>query len=73
MEKENLIDVTIVHLDKDYNLIKKLFPKRNIKNKKWILEDVKIFTLVNDVFEEKSGFLDQFTSNYEKLIVFSKF
>ena len=27
-EKENLIDVTIVHLDKDYNLIEKLFPKK---------------------------------------------
>ena len=74
-EKENLIDVTIVHLDKDYNLIEKIISKKvNIKNKEWILEDVKIFTLVNDMFEENSSKVFRINSiyDYEKLIVFSK-
>ena len=53
-ENENLIDVTIVHLDKNYNLIEKIISKEaNIRNNEWILKDVKIFTLVNDLFEEK--------------------
>ena len=74
-EKENLIDVTIVHLDKDYNLIEKIISKKvNIKNKEWILEDVKIFTLVNDMFEEKAprflGSIQYMIT--KKLIVFSK-
>ena len=59
-----------MHLDKDYNLIEKnYFQKVNIKNKEWILEDVKIFTLVNDMFEEKSSKVFRINSiyDYEKI------
>ena len=69
-ENENLIDVTIVHLDKNYNLIEKIISKEaNIRNNEWILKDVKIFTLVNDLFEEKSTETFKIISiyDYEKI------
>ena len=53
-EKENLIDVTITHLDSEYNIIEKIISKKvNVKNKEWILNDVSIFFLKNGMFEKK--------------------
>jgi len=53
-EKENLIDVTITHLDKKYNLIEKIVSKKvNIKDKEWILKDVSIFFFDDGMFEKK--------------------
>ena len=69
-ENENLIDVTIVHLDKNFNLIEKIISKRvNIQNKEWILNDVKILTLVNDMFEEEKTDILKINSiyDYEKI------
>ena len=70
LENENLIDVTIVHLNTNYNLIEKIISKKaNIRNNEWILKDVKIFTLVNDMFEEKSAETFKINSiyDYEKI------
>ena len=40
----NLIDVTIFHLDKDSNLIEKIYSeKADISNNQWVLEEVIIF------------------------------
>ena len=53
-EKENLIDVTITHLDKEYNLIEKIVSKKvNIKDKEWILNDVSIFFFDDGMFKKK--------------------
>ena len=50
----SLIDVTIFHFDKDYNLVEKLISKKvNINNNNWILSDVKINELKQDVFDKK--------------------
>ena len=65
-EKQNLIDVTIVHLDKNFNVVEKIMSKKvNIKNKEWILNDVKIFTLVNDIFEERNSEVLRLNSIYD--------
>ena len=43
-EGVNLIDVTIFHLDKDSNLIEKIYSeKADISNNQWVLEEVIIF------------------------------
>ena len=48
----NLIDVTIFHMDRKYNLKEKIFSKKvDIKTNNWILNDVVIFQLKNNVFE----------------------
>ena len=53
-EKENLIDVTITHLDKEYNLIEKIVSKKvNIKDKEWILNDVSIFFFDDGIIKKK--------------------
>ena len=50
----SLIDVTIFHFDKDYNLTEKLISKKvNIENNNWILSDVKFLKLYKDVFDKK--------------------
>ena len=46
----DLINVTIFHLNEDSSLIEKIISKKvNIKNKKWLLEDVEIFRPSNGI------------------------
>ncbi len=71
----SLIDVTIFHFDKDYNLTEKLISKKvNIENNNWILSDVKIFKLKQDVFDKKDYEKYEINSiyNYEKITTLFK-
>ncbi len=53
-EKESLLNVTITHLDENFNLVEKIISKKaDINDKEWILEDVQIFYLANGVFDSK--------------------
>ena len=53
-EKENLLDVTITHLDKNFNLTEKIVSKKaNIKTNEWVLEGVIIFYVKDGIFEKK--------------------
>ena len=50
----NLIDVSIFHLDSKSNLIEKIVSQSaNIKENKWILNDVKILTPIDGILTEK--------------------
>ena len=52
-EGKYLIDVKIFHLNKNYNLVKKIIAKKaDVKNNDWILYDAQIFNLVNGIFEK---------------------
>ena len=69
-ESENLLGVTIIHLDKDFNLIDKIISKKaNIKNNEWILSDVSIFSIVDGLFKEQKIDILKINSiyNYEKI------
>ena len=69
-ERENLLDVTITHLDDNFNLIEKIVSnKANIKNNEWVLEDVSIFYIKDGVFEKKEVETLMIDSiyNYEKI------
>ncbi len=56
----NLIDVTIFHLDKNYNLKEKIFSKSaDIQDNNWVLSKVEIFKEVNGIYEKK------YFDNYE--------
>ena len=66
----NLIDVTIFHFDENFNLYKKIYSKNiNIKSNEWNLKEVKIFKIVDGVFEIKNVDTYQINSiyNYEKI------
>ena len=53
-ERENLINVSIIHLDKNFNLIEKIISKRaNIQNKEWVLDDVNNFYFENGILISK--------------------
>ncbi len=65
-----LLDVTILHLDNDFNLFEKITAKEaDIKNNKWILKGVNTFNLKGGVFQKKSSSLSSIESiyNYEKI------
>ena len=65
----NLIDVSIFHLDSKSNLIEKIVSQSaNIKENKWILNDVKILTPIDGILTEKR------TDNYqiESIYTFEK-
>tara|TARA_B100001248_G_scaffold209252_1_gene163319 strand:+ start:25382 stop:26470 length:1089 start_codon:yes stop_codon:yes gene_type:complete len=66
----NLIDVTIFHFDENFNLYEKIYSKNiNIKSNEWNLKEVKIFKIVDGVFEIKNVDTYQINSiyNYEKI------
>ncbi len=71
----NLIDVTIFHLDKEYNLHEKIISKKvNIKENTWKLKDVEIFKPENGVLEKELFDSYQIESiyNYEKITTLFK-
>ena len=66
----NLINVQIFHIDKDSILTEKIFSKKvNIKNNKWLLTNVKIFSLKDGVLLEKNFDTYEIESiyNYNKI------
>ena len=65
-----LLNVTIFHLDKDTNLIEKIYSKNaNIKNNVWILNDVRISKAKNGIIsvEEHSQYNIESIYNHEKI------
>ena len=69
-EKENLLDVTIIHLDDNFNLIEKIISKKvSIKNKEWILNDVSIFSFNEDILKKENVEIMKINSiyDYEKI------
>ena len=69
-QEYNLIDVTIFHMDKKSNFIEKILSKKaNIKNNKWVLNDVIIFKLKNGVLNKTKVDSYEINSiyNYEKI------
>ena len=65
-EKFDLINVTIFQFDNTGRLNKKIFAKKvNIKNKNWILENVVLSDLINEIFEKEK--IDKYliNSNYD--------
>ena len=69
-EGVNLLDVTIFHLDKNFNLKEKIISKKvNIKDNNWILEEVLLFKLENGMFSNEEIPTYQIDSiyNYEKI------
>jgi len=49
---KNLIDVTIFHLDENFNLFEKIMSKKvDITNNNWVLSDVTVFKQKNGLFE----------------------
>ena len=65
-EKFNLINVTIFQFNNEQRLTRKIFAKRvNIKKKKWVLEDVIISNLKDEIFIKNK--IDKFfiNSNYD--------
>jgi lipopolysaccharide export system permease protein len=67
---ENLIDLTIFHLDSNSNFLEKIIAKKaNIKNSEWILTDVTIFKSVNKVITDEKLEVYKINSiyNHEKI------
>ena len=69
-EKENLLDVTIIHLDNNFNLVEKIISKKVlIKSKEWILYDNTTFSFNGEIFKENKTELMKINSiyDYEKI------
>ena len=69
-EGNNLLDLTIFHIDKNSNLEEKIISKEaNIENNTWILNNVTIFKPVKGVLEKESFEEYKIVSiyNYEKI------
>jgi lipopolysaccharide export system permease protein len=65
-EKFDLINVTIFQFDKNDKLSSKIFAEKvNIKKKKWVLEDVVISELKNEIFVKNKVDKYQIYSNYD--------
>ena len=67
---DNLIGVTIFHLDNNSNLIEKISAKKaNIRDNNWLLEEVMIFKISDGVFKKTNIDNYQIYSiyNYEKI------
>tara|TARA_B100002019_G_C21253247_1_gene592381 strand:- start:688 stop:1776 length:1089 start_codon:yes stop_codon:yes gene_type:complete len=64
-EGNNLINVTIFQLNKNYNLVKKIIAKKaDVKNNDWILYDAEIFNLKEGIFEKEKFETLEIKSNY---------
>tara|TARA_Y100000816_G_C26097960_1_gene581347 strand:- start:507 stop:1595 length:1089 start_codon:yes stop_codon:yes gene_type:complete len=64
-EGENLIDITIFHLDENYRLLEKIASKKaNIKDNNWILTETQIFEKKDGVLEKKYLGEYKIRSNY---------
>ncbi len=66
----NLVDVTIFHFDKNFNLDEKIFSKNvNVESNKWRLNDVTIFKIKDGIFKKRNFKNFEITSiyNYEKI------
>ncbi len=62
---EKLLDVQIFYFDENYLLTKNIFSeKANISDFNWILKDVTVFELKNNIFEKKKFEDYQIKSNY---------
>ncbi len=71
----SLIDVTIFHLDKEYNLSEKIISKKvDIKENTWKLKDVEIFKPENGVLEKQlfNNYQIESIYNYEKITTLFK-
>ena len=69
-EKNNLLDVTIYHLNDDTKLIEKIIAnKADISEKQWKLQDVTIFNFEGEVVKEnkKNHYNIQSNYNFEKI------
>ena len=69
-EAENLINVKVFEVDNNFILKKKIISKKaNIKNFEWILSDVSVFELKENIFVKSNYESYNFTSkyNYEKI------
>ena len=61
----NLIDVSIFHIDEDSNLLGKFISKSvNIKNNEWILNEVSLIKFNKGVVVEKKFEIYKMNSNY---------
>ncbi len=66
----NLVDVTIFHFDKNFNLDEKIFSKNvNVESNRWRLNDVTIFKIKDGIFKKRNLENFEITSiyNYEKI------
>ena len=62
----NLINVTIFHLDRESNLIEKIFSKEaDIRTKKWILNDAEILIPKDGILSKKKYENYKLSSNYD--------
>ena len=69
-KRKKLIDVTIFHLDKDYDLIKKIVSESaNISSNEWVLENVRIFVPEKGIMniEKLDTYKIKSIYNYEKI------
>lgn len=65
-EKFDLINVTIFQFKGDHKFVTKIFAKKaNIRSKKWVLEDVIISKLENDIFVKNKIKKYLINSNYD--------
>ena len=65
IDGNNLIDVTILHYDKNSNLIQKIIAnKANILNNKWLLNEVQIFSPEDGVIKNSKIKELNIKSNY---------
>ncbi len=74
-EGQSLINVTIFHLDKNFNLLEKIVSKKvQIINNEWKLNDVEIFKEINGVVESQKLDTLKIDSiyNYEKITTLFK-
>jgi lipopolysaccharide export system permease protein len=66
----NLINVTIFHFNKKYNLVEKIYAQNaNIKTNNWILNDVTIHVLEDEFYKKKklNNYEIKSIYNYEKI------
>tara|TARA_B100001059_G_scaffold118132_1_gene118323 strand:+ start:4720 stop:5811 length:1092 start_codon:yes stop_codon:yes gene_type:complete len=74
MDGNNLLKVTIFHLDKDFKLIEKILSdKANIEKNDWVLNDVNIFKIDQDFFNNIYYEEYSIKSNYDSEKITSLF
>ncbi len=73
-EDKNLIDITVFHFDKNFNLYEKIFSKKaNINSNNWLLEEVVLFETIDGVFKRKQIDKYEIKSIYNYDIITSLF